>query len=255
MIDQFFGELARAIEQEPGLMRGAVFLPEYLKGKRLSATGFRAIATAVGGALGMEVREQYRNEFPPEYETGYHRQFVDYAYLVNDVPQVFLELESLDRAQLYLFSDPPVDPEKNSLNKLWYYYVTLGERYRGELAGPLYFAFLLILPDESVGHYQIWDSKKDYGFFEASMESVVRQSPFRFYDRRIKVSAREFLDREQEFPEPPGLAEWTRKRPKDLGHLCELVMFTATRTELIMSRGRNLFAPECERRLALNWRD
>lgn len=226
----------------------------YLTGKKFSDRAFTPVVRRVGRALGLTVREQVNNEFPPAYETGYRRQLVDYALYGNATPEIFLELESLDRAQLTTFADPPVDPENNSLNKLWFYYVTLAERYRRRLRGPQFFAFLLILPDEPVGYYHIWDTKKDYQFFDPSIEARIRANPFKFYNRRIKGKARQFLLRKQKFPRPPGLEHWTWKKPAELGHLCELVIFTATRRKLIMSRGRDLFAPEKEVSRPLLWR-
>jgi hypothetical protein len=44
----------------------------------------------------------------------------------REEPDIFLELESLGRSQLYLFTDAEFYP-KNNDNKLWYYYGTLGK--------------------------------------------------------------------------------------------------------------------------------
>lgn len=254
MISMFFMKLRQAIEDAPSLRKGATFLPDYLGRKKFLERALWPAVKEVGPSLGMTVGQQWPNKFPPEYETGYHRQFVDYVFSRDGTPLIFLELESLDRAQVATFRDPRGKLEKNSLNKLWYYYVTLGERHRGKLRGPRFFVFLFILPDEPVKYYHIWDCDKGYAFFKPSFAARIRQNPFKFYDHRIKACARDFLQSQQEFPEPPGLEVWTWKRLKELEHACELVLFTATRKELIMSRGRDLFAPDKEVRQPLRWR-
>ena len=254
MVDEFFIALKQAIEDTPSLKRGAAFLPDYLPGKKLTGMRFRPVVQKLRRSLGVTVGEQFHNPFPPEYGTGFKSQRVDYVLCKGGTPQIFLELESLDRAQVSTFRDPAGKLEKHSLNKLWYYYVTLGERHRGKLPGPRVFAFLLILPDEPVGYYQNWDCSKDYSFFKPSLAPRIRQNPFRFYDHRIKACARRFLQTRQQFPVPPGLESWTWKTPKQLEHLSELVLFTATRKELIMSRGRHLFAKDKEVRQPFRWR-
>jgi hypothetical protein len=242
-------EMRKAIEEAPSLRRGEAFLPQYLKGRRLSKGAFSPVIARVAKALGMTLRKEVHNPIPRVYECG-HRQRVDYAFYVKDMPVVFLELETLDRAQLYVFVDS--ERVEDNENKLWYYYVTLGERHREAIRGPRLFVWILVLPDEPVGPYQIWDS--DSGFFFRQLQPLIRESPFRFYDPLIKASARLFLRRSEEFPEPSDLTSWSRRAPKDLQHLCQLVFLTVTRKELIVSRGRHLFAAHKERRMALRWR-
>jgi len=46
---------------------------------------------------------------------------------------------------------------------------------------------------------------------------------------------------------------WRQWAPKNLQRYCELVFLTATRLELVMSRGRDLFDPTCEVRRRFRW--
>jgi hypothetical protein len=199
----------------------------------------------------MTLRKEIHNPMPREYKCG-HRQRVDYGFYGEGEPIIFLELETLDRAQLYVFVDSKRVEDND--NKLWYYYVTLGERLRRAIPGPLVFAWILVLPDEPVGQYRIWDS--DSGFFFRGLQPLIRESPFSFYDPLIKASARLFLRRCEEFPNPddPTSTSWPRRAPKDLQRLCELVFFTVTRKELIVSRGSDLFTSHKEKRMPLRWR-
>ena len=103
MIDKFFIALKQAIEDTPSLKGGAAFLPDYLPGKKLTGTRFGPVVQKRRRSLGLTVREQIHNPFPTEYETGYQRQRVDYVLYKDGTPQIFLELESLDRAQIATF--------------------------------------------------------------------------------------------------------------------------------------------------------
>jgi hypothetical protein len=142
VVERLFRELRRAVERVSGLKHGQAFLPKSLRGKRLSGSGLRPAVRNVARALGMEVREQVSNPFPKAYEIGWQRQIVDYVLESEGVDHIYLELETLDRAQLSTFMDPPAMRGRHSLNKLWYYYVTLAERRLGNRRGPSIFAFL-----------------------------------------------------------------------------------------------------------------
>jgi hypothetical protein len=248
-VERLFVELRRAIEQSPSLRAGEAFLPRYLKGGQLSKHAFSPVVARLAKAMRMTLRKEVHNPLRPEYECG-RRQRVDYVLYADEGPTIFIELETLDRAQLYVFVDP--ERAEDNDNKLWYYYATLGERHRKAIRGPHLFVWILVLPDEPVGQYQIWDSNS--GFFFRKLQPLIRESPFRFYDPLIKASARLFLRRIVDFPNPPDLTSWSRRAPKDLQHLCELVFFTVTRKELIVSRGKDLFASHKERRAPLRWR-
>ena len=248
-VERLFVGLRRAIEQSPSLSAGKAFLPQYLKRGRLSRRAFSPVVKRLAKAMNMTLRKEVHNPLRPEYECG-SRQRVDYVLDTDEGPAVFIELETLDRAQLYVFVDP-ARAEDND-NKLWYYYPTLGERHRKAIKGPQLFVWILVLPDEPVGQYQIWDS--DSGFFFRKLQPLIRESPFRFYDPLIKASARLFLRRQEYFPNPPEFRSWSRKAPGELQRLCELVFFTVTRKELILSRGKDLFASHKERRAPLRWR-
>jgi hypothetical protein len=248
-VERLFVQLRRTIERSPSLRRGEAFLPRYLKGGQLSKRAFSPVVTRLAKAMGMTLRREVHNPLRPEYKCG-SRQRVDYVLDTDEGPGIFIELETLDRAQLHVFVDP--DRAEDNDNKLWYYYATLGERYRKAVKGPQVFVWILVLPDEPVGQYQIWDSGS--GFFFRKLQPLIRESPFRFYDPLIKASARLFLRRREDFPNPPDFKSWSRMAPRELQHLCELVFFTVTRKELILARGKDLFASHKERRVPLRWR-
>jgi hypothetical protein len=158
-INEFFTKLKESIENHANeLKQGELFLPKYLEGKSLTQGVFPKIANALGSALNLGIIHEYCNNMPPpaEYECGNY-QIVDYVLNKDSNPHFFLELESLDRAQLYLFREHEGVTEENNDNKLWYYYGTLVNHYTYGKKVPKYFIWLLILPDRRVEPYQLWD--------------------------------------------------------------------------------------------------
>jgi hypothetical protein len=166
-VEKLFVELRRAIERSPSLRRGEAFLPRYLKRGQLSKRAFSPVAARPAKAMRMSLRKEVHNALKPEYECG-SRQRVDYVLATDEGPAIFIELETLDRAQPYVFVDP--ERAEDNDNKLWYYYATLGERHRKAIKGPQLFVWILVLPDEPVGRYQIWDS--DSGFFFRKLQPL-----------------------------------------------------------------------------------
>ena len=95
--------------------------------------------------------------------------------------------------------------------------------------------FLLVLPDEPVDRYPLWDTARDVGLFSSALAPLVHQSPFRFFDPLIKSAGRLFLHRQEEFPNASG--RWERRRIVDLQATCELIFITVTRTYMLVARG------------------
>ena|SRR2546428_195273 len=143
-IEDFTSGLKVAIERHSRLLKGGrLFLPKYLHRKTLVTT-FGAIVESLAQDLELDLKTEYTNRFPAKYEID-NPQRVDYVLFTKQGnPWLFLELESLDRSQMYLFSDGPVNKGSED-NKLWYYNATLGKSYRpGEATPPP--------PHDFVGH-------------------------------------------------------------------------------------------------------
>lgn len=243
MIQKFFLMLKENMEQHSAeLRRGKAFLPEYLKGKRLTRQIFPNVAESLASSSGLELETEVLNPMPKEYGL---KQRVDFVFNKDKKNLIFMELETLDRSQIYLFRDYKGLSEDNNDNKLRYYKATLEKKLKGNKDMPKYFVFLLILPDQKVTHYQIWDRSKYYKFFHSSLKKVIRNNPYRFYDGMIKSSAQLLLEQKLEF---------SGKRIADLQNVCELALITCTVKELVLSRGKNFFNPEAEIRKAIKWR-
>jgi len=246
----FVDALKSALEVTPGLRNGEAFLPIHLKGWRLSRYLFSPVADALASKIGWQVIREKRVTFPPVYEvwTGMR---VDYAF--SDArsrrPHIYLELETLDRAQLYNFLPRP--DEEDDESKLWHYYGLLAKHLQGIELAPKALLFVMVLPDEPVDRYQLWDTARDVGLFRSELAPLIYQSPFRFFDPLIKSAARLFLRRLESFP--TRLGGWESHRIADLQHVCELVFVTLTRKVMVVSRGRDGFAPNAERRYPLTW--
>ena len=251
MIEDFFRSLKKCIERYSNeLKSGELLLPEYLEGKRFT-TAFHPVVEKAANELGLQIKTEITNPMPEGYECG-TRQVVDYVIYKDNVPFIFLEQESLDRAQLYLFRDHDDMKEEDNDNKLWYYYGTIVNRLLG--IDPTnnkvkYFVFLLILPDQLVNSkaYTLWDIKNYYKFYHPSMKELVCQNPYRFYDHLIKTSARLFLAESRELPNSDF------KSIKVLQDECELVFITFTGKKLILSRGKDDFNPSNEIKIEIDW--
>ena len=161
-IEGFVKHLKESMEEHSeSLKEGAAFLHEYLKGKEFTSNVFPEVIHTLSKRLGLGVRSEFQNKFLPKYEIGYPQR-VDYAFMqTRRDPAIFLELESLGRSQLYLFTDAVFHP-KNNDNKLWYYSGTLGNHFTAGLTVPRFFVFLLSLPNRQVTPYQLWDIHKEY---------------------------------------------------------------------------------------------
>ena len=257
MIQMFFRKLKESIEDHSiPLKRGKLFLPEYLKGKRFS-NSFSPIIKSVTKELRLKFKTEVRNYMPnpKEYDCGNWQQ-VDFVLHDKDRPIFFVELESIDRSQLYLFRDHPQMNNSDIDNKLWYYYGTLAKKYcphQLQAEAPRYFVSLLILPDQKVSHYKIWDTDHIYNLFHPSLEDLVYENPYRFYDHIIKTSARHFLENKQEF-EDPKTGKAVHNNLIRFQKECELVLITCTGQHLILSRGIHLFDPKKEKQVKIQWR-
>jgi hypothetical protein len=242
-MERFFLALRKSLESNPIVQKGQCFLQR----RRLVNDVFPPIARQTGKRLNLRVHKEICNAFPPDWNIG-HRQMVDYVYGdVND-PEYFFEVESLDRAQLYLFL-PHGDRSDDS--KLWYYWGTVCKRLSGDVGMPRYFVWLLILPDQPVSTMPFWDASKYYGLFSPHLREIVQDSPFRFYDQLIKTSAKLFLRRNDWMKIGNTRDGWRRARLVDYQHACELVIITCTGQQLLMSRGSDEFDPSKEKRISL----
>ena len=259
LIPKFVSALRESLESARFLSRGKAFLPAHLKGWKLSK-GFVKVMKPLAKRLRLDFCQQVANRFPSVYECG-SRQVVDYVLGPREHPVIYCELETLDRAQLYLFWDPPGMPKSESENKLWHYYVTLAKAYQRRAESPRYFVWLLVLPDRPVERFQVWDFDRDFGFFQPKFRKpfmhLIRQSPYRFYDPMIKLAAREFLTKNKEvwfrrIDDKGWEPQWIA--PATLQHRCELVFITLTGPELILSRGRDLFEAAKEQRVSVRWK-
>jgi len=110
---------------------------------------------------------------------------------------------------------------------------------------------VLVLPDERVEGYSVLDADRYHRLIDRSLITLIHQSPFRVYDPLIKATARQFIEKRYGFPDRGG--KWTKEAPRDLQRICELVFVTATRTHLIVSRGKDEFSFDRERRYPLRW--
>ena len=255
MIYEFLAGLKTSMEQHSReLKHGALFHPEGLKGKKFTGDIFPKIASNLADGMRLRLEKEVSNPMPPPdvYECG-NRQIVDYVLRKGRKAEFFLELESLDRAQLYLFWEHKGISEEDNGNKLWYYYGTLANHHdlgwKEEI--PRYFVWLLILPEHKVGSYPIWDVS-DYELFHPSVKKLIYENPFKFYDPLIKTAASKFLRQKHEF-RPFGTKRWITKRLTEFQDVCELVFITCTGDRLVMSRGKDLFSPSKEISLPIDW--
>jgi hypothetical protein len=255
-IEQFTQELARSMEQQSSALKGGeLFLPQYLPGQVFTMT-FPVVMETLAQRLNMGLKKEFRNKFdrlPDEYEANSF-QNVDYALLGEDgQPQIFVELDSLNCAQLMRFSDGQVSEnvEKDNWNKLWYYWFTLGKHYSLGKPVPQYFLFLLILPDREVEPYQLWDIQKPYQLFHPDLARTVYENPYKFYDRQIKAAARGLI--RNDISQFLVNGKWKKKEPREFMRQCELVFITCTIDRLILSRGRDMFDPAKERLYHIRW--
>ena len=247
-IEEFHDHLKSGIEAYSDLLKGGeLFLPKYLKGKEF-VSRFAQVPEHISRALRLKLETEVDNSFHRVSEMNPQR--VDFVFSEDTgKPCIFLELESLDRSQLYLFHDGPIN-EKNNDNKLWYYHGTLTNFYASNRSIPRYFVFLLVLPDRSVEDYHLWDMDKDFHLLDATLREVVYKNPYRFYDAQIKAAARGFLRNQAYTFDGQG---WKDCSPSELQQVCELVFITCTGDRLVLSRGKDFFAPEKERSLDLHW--
>ena len=256
MIEDFLQSLKTSMEHySRELGKGALFEPEGLKGSKLTRKTFPKVPKRIAEEMGFRLEKEVTNQMPlPSiYKCG-KRQIIDYVFREGRKTEIFLELESLDRSQLYLFWEHKQLSEKDNDNKLWYYYGTLANHHDlGKKEGiPRYFAWLLILPDHKVGSYPIWDVSY-YQLFHPSVRKLIYESPFKFYDPLIKTAARRFLQQKHDFS-PFGTKRWITRRLTEFQDICELVFITCTGDRLVMSRGKDLFSPSKEVSLKIDWK-
>lgn len=252
MINRFFTGLKESIEEHSkDLKNGDAFLPQYLKKSRLTKTIFPKVVRTLSNKLNLEEPStEINNSMPEGFGFQGKRQRVDYVFYNAKKPKLFFEVESLDRAQLYTFI-------KSKQYKLQYYDGTVFNFYHqnGKKTLPRYFVWFLILPDKEVPPYKIWDADKDKEFkdrlLNPELKKIIFNNPYRFYDNLIKTSACLYLQKKLIFKNNDG--KWDKKRLMDFQKDCELVFITCTIKELILSRGKDLFDPQKERRLRLNW--
>jgi len=247
MIQNIFMKLKEAMEQHSRILKsGRAFLPEGLEGKALTREVFPKIVGTLASKLKLDLRKEVRNYMPGNYykDYGVEYQIIDFVFKMDDKDMIFFELESLDRSQIYLFRDyNDMDPDWDD-NKLRYYKGTLERRIAKGIHLPRYYISLLILPDQAVGNYTIWDFNKHYNFLHKSLRQVIYQNPYRFYDGMIKSSARLWLEER---------LDYTGDTLRELQNKCELVFITCTIENLILSRGRDLFNPKKEIVKAIEW--
>jgi hypothetical protein len=252
-VDQFVQHLRHAMEFSPSLKRGSAFLPADLKQWKLSKTLFAPVMDSVRAKSDWTLQHERHISFPKDYGV-WKAMRVDYAFHDRDFakPTLYVELETLDRAQLYNFHPHPKAIRDES--KLWHYYGLVAKHLDAperRQAAPRALIFLLVLPDERVERYRIWDACRDYRLVDASVAELIRESPFRIYDPLIKATARLFLERLVELPS--GNGHWRKQRLRELQSVCELVFVTMTRTHIVVSRGRDGFTATSDRRYRLAW--
>ena len=246
MLNVFLDLLAEVLnENDKELKRGEIFLPEYLRGSK----GIKVISPnikKVGNMLDYDVESEITNPFIRD-KKEYGGQRIDFVFKKMDSFVAFVELESLDRSQLYVFKPNPSQNYKNDASKLWYYFATLES---GVLCGdelPKFFIFILILPNRKVKPYHIWDVQKDCNLLSKSERNNIFNNPFLFYDNKIKNIARDFLT--DNIPEVSKSWKPLLIKQKPLiayQDKCELVFYTITIDEIILSRGKDAFAPNME---------
>ena len=102
-MNKLFAALRESFEINSKLLQnGKVFHPSYLKKKKFTKDIFPKIANHLEKKLGLPLNREVFNYFDKEFDVG-PRQRVDYVFGNPNHPKFFLELESIDRAQLYLF--------------------------------------------------------------------------------------------------------------------------------------------------------
>ncbi|MFO8058669.1 MAG: hypothetical protein R6V10_15390 [bacterium] len=258
VIENFFTKLKESMESNSSLLDGGrLFLPEYLEGKRFTSS-FSPIVHDLADSLQLRCEKEVVNRMPDKkiYDLGDHQR-VDFVLGDGGEAIFFLELESLDRAQLCTFWDHEGMKHEDIDNKLWYYYGTIVNYFTLGKEVPRYFVWLLILPDQPVNdeQYKVWDIDY-YKLFHPSIKKLICENPFRYYDHLIKTSACLFINKEQDDEHmlfDPRKKDWINKKLADFQSECELVYITCTIKQLILSRGRDNFEPEKETRLDMNW--
>lgn len=252
MVNTFFAGMKKSMEaHSKELKKGKAFDPEFLSGKKLSSKLFKKVATTLGDMTDLKVDFEITNKMPEGYGLGRYQR-VDYVYSKNGRDKIYLELETLDRAQLYLFWEHKKLRENDNANKLWYYYGTLAKHYDLHETIPRYFIWLLVLPDRKVTSYSTWDvHTPQYKYFHTSLRKLIFENPYRFYDHLIKTAARLFLDKEITFDQQNS----TSQKGQTFHDVCELVFITCTGDRLILSRGKDRFEPKKEKVVTLTWRE
>lgn len=249
-MDRFLSSLKKSLEaNSSGLKQGAAFLPSGLKKGYFTKKALPHVAKDAARRLRLPCQGEVRNSFTTDLGMWLPYQRVDYVIGNPDSPKYFLEVESLDRSQLYLFLP---HGGRNDESKLWYYWATACKLNRGIKSMPRYFVWLLILPDQPVGPYQNWDFEKPHRLFDRKLKPIIQENPFALYDPLIKTSARLFLKRQELLVDRDG--KWIKGCLADFQDRCELIFITCTGRQLVMSRGRDLFDGTKELRMSLEWK-
>jgi hypothetical protein len=247
-MNKLFLALRESFENNSKLLQnGKVFHPSYLKEKKFTKSIFPKIAHDLQKRLKLHIDREVSNKFPNDFKV-YKRQIVDYVFGDPQHPKFFLELESIDRAQLYLFL---ADEDQLDNSKLWHYWATVCKRNNGDRAMPRYFIFLLVLPEKRVRNFPFWDAHA-YKLLSPRLRNLIQDNPFSFYDRMIKTSARLFLEKRQDLINRQG--KWVKDSLKNYQNRCELVFITATERQLILSRGKDYFDPSKEKYRPIRWK-
>src|SRR5882724_6772842 len=99
VVDPFVLHLKTSIEGTPCLQRGEAFLPAGLKGSKFTKQ-FTPVVFHLASKLGWSVQQERHISFPAEYKVWQSIR-VDYSFYTTDrdKPIIYLELETLDRAQ------------------------------------------------------------------------------------------------------------------------------------------------------------
>src|SRR5438552_17182321 len=149
VLTYFVHQLKASLEAAPSLRRGEAFLPVHLKGWRLSRYLFAPVAEHLASSLGWRLARERRISFPAKYQV-WNSMCVDYVFTDELAcrPTVYLELETLDRAQLYNFLPRRDDDVDDS--KLWHYYGILAKHLENIERAPRAQVFLLVLTDAPV---------------------------------------------------------------------------------------------------------
>jgi len=250
MLDAF----AQAIQRSA---LGAEMLgSDWLRGGRF-VRAFDGVMSAAFRRLGFGVKRERDNPWLAEWRREHSdqamcQQRVDYLLTRKGRPAGIAELESLDRAQMMTFK---CQYSNSDSGKPEYYWATVDHLVaHPEMLRPDFFLFVLALPDFAVNPYVVWDTSDEayYGVNKADRR-VIYRSPYRFYDPRIKHLLRERLVNHD--PEATRESNWlvNGRRLSELQEVCELVVLTLTGPELILSRGRDLFAPAKEARRTVSW--